>query len=171
VEVAAMRVVLLVLSLVFLAGACAGGADVEAVEVTGSTGQCTETNTRWSGERPAGSGLPGTVLERTVVCPDRVMSDERLSGRTEGSFRCEFEMKGSAAVGTCVKSMTTTNDGGTWVETAGSLVLTVTGGTLSDAVDEGVQVGTGDYGGLQFRYETGGTSYPWEIAGVLEPVD
>jgi hypothetical protein len=171
VEVVAMRGLWLVLSLVLSVGACAGGADVEAVEVTGSTGQCTETNTRWSGEGPAGSGLPGAVLERTVVCRDRVMSDERLSGRTEGSFRCEFEMEGGAAVGTCVKSMTTTNDGGTWVETAGSLVLTVTGGALSDAVDEGVQVGTGNYEGLQFRYQTGGTSYPWEITGVLGPVD
>lgn len=150
-------------------GGCSGGAE-EVVQVTGDTGQCFESNTRWSGAIPPGSGLGGSVLERTIVCPQRTMSDERLSGRVEGSFRCEFVMEGDVAVGDCVKIMETVNDAGTWVETDGSLTLHVENGALADAVDVGVQVGTGDYEGLQFRYETGGTNYPWEITGVLEPV-
>jgi hypothetical protein len=100
------------------------------------------------------------------------MSDERLSGRVEGSFRCEFTMEDGAAVAACTESTTITNDGGSWVKDGdgSSLTLTVIGGALSEAVSEGVETGTGDYEGLRFRYETGGTDYPWEISGVLESV-
>ena len=146
--------------------ACTGD---DIVEVTGSTGQCYETNTEWIGDPSPGVLVPGRELTRTITCPDKTMSDARLSGETVFDIRCEFVLEDGQTIGICAKEGTTTNDGGTWEERGGDLRIIV--GNPSEVVEEGVQVGTGDYDGLQFDYTTGGTAYPWPITGTLKPVD
>ncbi len=148
-----------------LAG-CAG--DSYPKDVTGSTGTCWESNTLWSGE-PLGGALPGTILERDVTCPEVVMTDERLSGSYEDSFRCEFAAEGEGFVGQCTENSTRTIDNGAWHVEAGTMVITVIPGQASRIVEDGVEIGTGDYAGLMFRYHVDASgAYPWEITGTLE---
>ena len=106
-----IRTVLLLESgLVLAPVACAGQS--YPIDVTGNSGPCKEIGYGWSGD--ALPAVPGTVLERTVTCPAVVMSDERLSGTFDSSFRCEFVQQGDSAVGQCTQESTVTNSGGTW---------------------------------------------------------
>lgn len=149
---------------------CADQASVEPVPVTGNTGPCIDMDTRWSGAPPTGSSIPGSTLERTVVCPDEQFSDDRLLGRSETVLRCEFETVEADTVGTCEAHTTITNEQGTWVGGEETLTITIPAGESYGLVHHaGAMSGTGDYAGLRWVYETGGTTYPWPVKGTIEP--
>lgn len=146
---------------------CAG--DSYPIEVTGSTGQCRESGTMWSGDPIAGA-LPGTVLERTVTCEEVTASDERVAGEFESSLRCVFAPQGERVVGDCVMATTVTNEGGTWHDDDGVVTITIADGAPAEIVQDGVRVGGGEYEGLSFTYHVEGTAegYPWEMSGTID---
>ncbi len=159
----------LVIALVF-AGGCSSGSQV--AEVTGDTGMCTPSEASFSGEPVEGSNLPGNVVEAVVTCPQSEVSDPRVAGATESTFRCEYLDREEITVAECVADTVITNEGGTWVEEGGTFTITGTGfpadGTV---VQDGVMVGTGDYEGLRYTYHKEGIehAYPWTITGTIEP--
>ncbi len=150
--------------------ACSG--DGYPIEVTGDTGQCEEFDTVWSGE-PVGGVVPGSTLERTVRCSGGTMSDERLTGESEITFRCDFTAEGDTAVGDCTQASTVTNDGGMWQDDDGVMTIVVKPAEPARIVEDGVRIGTGDYEGLRFAYhvESVPEGYPWPITGTLERAD
>ncbi len=155
--------------LVSLAG-CAG--ETYPMDVTGDTGLCSDNDTVWSGDPlPL---VPGTVLERTVRCPQTTMSDERTSGASEHHFRCEFSQQGESTVGDCVADSTLTNDGGAWHTPDGRITITLTSGEPTTVVQDGVYAGTGGYEGLRYTNHVTGSfegvvhGYPWTIIGTIE---
>ena len=111
-----MRRIGLIIVLVLVDAACSEST-VEPIEVTGSTRDCTESGTTWSGQAPPGAAVPGLVLERTVSCPNQTMSDERLPGVCTSEIRCEFSTEEDATLGDCLSDSVPSNDGGTWVKT------------------------------------------------------
>jgi hypothetical protein len=152
--------------------ACSNGAASQTTEVTGNTGMCTNSATRFSGEPLPGTNLPGSVMESVVTCPMSEMSDDRLSGTAESEFRCEYSNRDGEIVAECVSNTVVTNDGGTWHEEGGTFMITGTEiGVQGVVAQEGVRVGTGDYEGLQFAYRIEGIehTYPWPITGTIEP--
>lgn len=165
------RIGLIVVMLVSVV-ACSSGTG--AIEVTGNTGMCTNSGGRFYGEPPAGSNLPGGVLESVIHCPMSEMSDDRLVGAAETEIRCEYSNRNGGLVADCESNSVVTNDGGTWQEEGGTFTITGTGRYVQGVVaQDGIRVGTGDYEGLQFAYHMEGTehTYPWPITGTIEPAD
>jgi hypothetical protein len=157
---------LLALAGLAVAVACSGQA--VPVDVEGTTGECTEQGTTWSGES-VGGVLPGTILERTVTCPAVTMSDERVSGAYESKFRCTFSEDGERFIGSCTQDTTLTNEGGAWSESGGAFTVTVVPGEPSTIVESGSRQGSGEYDGLRFVYRVEASGdYPWQITGTLE---
>jgi hypothetical protein len=163
----------LTLPALLLSAACGGGdGGADVVEATGNTGMCTESGTTWTGDAPAGSAVPGLVLERTLTCPSVTMSDDRVSGSLVNEFRCDFALQGGTTIGECVQNSAITNEGGTWEETDAPFTITLTSGEPTAVVQEGIKNGTGDYTGLRWVYRVdGGADYPWSIEGTIEPLD
>lgn len=159
---------------ILILAACSNDPGSQATDVTGNTGMCTNSATRFYGEPLAGTNLPGSVLESVVNCPISEISDDRLSGTAESEFRCEYSNRSNEVVADCVSNTVVTNDGGTWEEEGGTFTITGTGiGVQGVVLQEGVRVGTGDYEGLQFAYRIEGVehTYPWPITGTIEPTD
>lgn len=158
----------LLLGLVLVVAGCSSN----GTRVTGNTGMCTETGSAWSGDPVPGGIVPGSVLERDVDCTGRSFTDARLDGDTTIHFRCEFTAQDGGATGHCNGQLTATNEGGTWFDPNASITISVTPGEPSKIVEEGVQVGTGDYEGLQFAYHTESVAsgYPWPVSGTIQPV-
>jgi hypothetical protein len=160
------RVGLVALAVLMAAAGCSG--QDFPIEVEGSTGECTEQDTSWSGES-VGGVLPGTLLERTVTCPAVTMSDERVSGAYESKFRCTFSEDGERFIGSCTQDTTLTNEGGAWSESGGAFTVTVVPGEPSTIVESGSRQGSGEYDGLRFVYRVEASGdYPWQITGTLE---
>lgn len=162
----------LVVAMFALAAACTSDTGSQVSDVTGNTGMCTNSDTRFSGEPLEGTRLPGRVLESVVTCPQSEMSDDRLSGASESAIRCEYSDRNGEIVADCVSNTVITNDGGAWREEDGTFTITGTDiGTQGVVVHEGRRLGSGDYEGLQFVYRMEGVehTYPWEITGTIEP--
>ena len=156
-----------------LLGALAGcSGETYPMAVTGDTGPCSDNDTVWSGD-PLPM-VPGTVLERTVRCPEVTTSDERTSGATENHFRCEFSQQGESTVGDCVSDATLTNDGGTWHAPDGHITITLRFGEPTTVVQDTVYAGAGDYEGLRYTnhvtssFDGTDHDYPWRVTGTIE---
>ena len=156
-----------------LLGALAGcSSETYPIDVTGETGPCSDNDTVWSGD-PL-SLVPGTVLERTVLCPEVTTSDERTAGAVESHFRCEFNQVGDSTVGDCVAESTLTNDGGTWYASDGHIAITLKVGEPTTVVQDNVYAGAGDYEGLRYTnhvtssFDGTDHDYPWRVTGTIE---
>ncbi len=159
-----------------LLGALAGcSGETYPTAVTGETGLCSDNDTVWSGDPlPL---VPGTVLERTVRCPEVTTSDERTSGAAEHHFRCQFSQVDRTTIGDCVVDSTPTNDAGTWYAPDGHLAITLEVMEPTKVVQDTVYTGAGDYEGLRYTnhvtssFDGTDHDYPWQITGTIERDD
>ncbi len=141
----------------------------EAIDLSGNAACIVINSGIWSGTAPDSSGLPGSIRMSYVMDCRIRSSDDRTSGRSQPTVRCDFTVDDHATIGACWGTDTLTNAQGTWEGT-------LTGIANWSASEPGLKhtfdltyLGTGDYEGLQYEMTLTGSDSTWTSTGRIEP--
>ena len=161
--------VLALVALIALSLVSCGGTS-ETVEVSGTTGRCTNADGISSGEVLPASGVQASLTGYTGTCPNYKMSDERVSGSQESVIDCEFSQEGESTVGECQVSDVIHNEGGGWEGNCEGTTSWSTSAPNHVHVFDCTYLGTGDYDGLRYVAHNEGLDTPWTVTGTIESI-